>query len=125
MGIEQALIPSPETWLARERPDEPVFFFCPQRLGDVAGRFLDGFPGVVSYAVKANPLPEMIEGLWRAGLRVFDVASPAEKARNLPDGVGVVGCDLHGGRVSLCVHEDEFALASRGKGDHLGIEEPA
>ncbi|EAU45643.1 type III PLP-dependent enzyme [Salipiger bermudensis] len=80
MGIEQALIPSPETWLARERPDEPVFFFCPQRLGDVAGRFLDGFPGVVSYAVKANPLPEMIEGLWRAGLRVFDVASPAEMA---------------------------------------------
>ncbi|WP_370046072.1 MULTISPECIES: type III PLP-dependent enzyme [Salipiger] len=80
MGIEQALIPSPETWLARERPDEPVFFFCPRRLGDVAGRFLDGFPGVVSYAVKANPLPEMIEGLWRAGLRAFDVASPAEMA---------------------------------------------
>ncbi|WP_417743302.1 type III PLP-dependent enzyme [Salipiger sp.] len=80
MGIEQALMPSPEAWLARERPDEPVFFFCPRRLGEVATRFLDGFPGLVSYAVKANPLPELIDGVWRAGVRVFDVASPAEMA---------------------------------------------
>jgi len=45
-----------------------------------ARRFLKGFDGLVTYAVKANPHPEMVEGLWRAGLRVFDVASPAEMA---------------------------------------------
>lgn len=80
MGKEQALLPSPETYLARERPDDPVFFFCPMRLGQVAARFLDGFPGLVTYAVKANPSPEMIDGLVAQGLRSFDVASPAEMA---------------------------------------------
>ncbi|MCR8550677.1 type III PLP-dependent enzyme [Salipiger sp. P9] len=80
MGIEQTLMPSPEAWLARARPDDPVFFFCPLRLAQVAARFLSGFPGLVSYAVKANPAPEMIDGLVAAGIRAFDVASPAEMA---------------------------------------------
>ncbi|EPX75972.1 type III PLP-dependent enzyme [Salipiger mucosus] len=78
MGIEQSLMPAPEAWLARARPDDPVFFFCPMRLAQVAERFLSGFPGQVTYAVKANPAPELVGGLLAAGLRAFDVASPAE-----------------------------------------------
>ncbi|WP_417719672.1 type III PLP-dependent enzyme [Salipiger sp.] len=78
MGIELSLLPAPEIWLAREQPDDPVFFFCPVRLAEVAGRFLRGFPGLVSYAVKANPAPEVVDGLVAAGIRAFDVASPEE-----------------------------------------------
>ncbi|APZ51643.1 type III PLP-dependent enzyme [Salipiger abyssi] len=90
MGIEQTLMPSPESWLARARPDDPVFFFCPLRLAQVAERFQSGFPGLVTYAVKANPAPEMIDGLVAAGIRAFDVASPAEMAlvrEHCPDAV--------------------------------------
>jgi ornithine decarboxylase len=80
MGIEQTLLPSPEAWLSRRRPDDPVFFFCPVRLAQVTERFRRGFPGLVTYAVKANPAPEMLDGLVAAGIRAFDVASPAEMA---------------------------------------------
>ena len=81
MGIEQTLLPTPERWLARSCPDDPVFFFCPVRLQQVARRFREGFPGLVTYAVKANPAPEVLDGLVAAGVRAFDVASPAEMAR--------------------------------------------
>lgn len=90
MGIEQNLMPSPETWLAGARPDDPIFFFCPLRLAQVAERFQSGFPGRVTYAVKANPAPEVIDGLVAAGIRTFDVASPAEMAlvrEHCPDAV--------------------------------------
>ncbi|MAB07105.1 MAG: ornithine decarboxylase [Rhodobacteraceae bacterium] len=90
MGIEQTLLPTPERWLARSCPDDPVFFFCPVRLQQVARRFREGFPGLVTYAVKANPAPEVLDGLVAAGVRAFDVASPAEMAlvrRHCPDAV--------------------------------------
>lgn len=90
MGIAQSLVPSPEAWLARSRTDEPVLFYCPERLAALASEFLTGFPGLVSYAVKANPRPELVQGLVTAGVRAFDVASPAEMAlvRDLcPDAV--------------------------------------
>ncbi|EIE51989.1 Orn/DAP/Arg decarboxylase 2 [Citreicella sp. 357] len=77
-GDRRGLLPSPETWLAAMQPDDPLFFFCPERLARIAGRFRTGFPGLVTYAVKANPAPEMLEGLALAGMRAFDVASPEE-----------------------------------------------
>jgi ornithine decarboxylase len=43
--------------------------------------FQRGFPGLVTYAVKANDTREAIENLTMAGLTTFDVASPAEIAR--------------------------------------------
>ncbi|WP_353471326.1 type III PLP-dependent enzyme [Salipiger sp. H15] len=78
MRIDPTLAPTPESWLAANAPDEPVFFFHPARLMQVARDFLAGFPGLVTYAVKANPAPEMIRTLHAAGISAFDVASPAE-----------------------------------------------
>ena len=70
----------PQSWIRRHDPDEPVLFFCPQVLQATAQRFLRGFPGLVTYAVKANPRVEVLENLVAAGIRAFDVASPAEMA---------------------------------------------
>ncbi|MCM2560697.1 type III PLP-dependent enzyme [Lutimaribacter sp. EGI FJ00015] len=72
--------PDPETWLRRHQPDAPVMFFAPRILRDTARRFQSGFPGLVTYAVKANPRDEVLENLCSAGLGAFDVASPAEMA---------------------------------------------
>jgi len=80
MVLQQAFHTDPALWLARECPDEPVFFYDPARLAAQAARFLAGFPGEVTYAVKANPDPMVLEALSRAGLTAFDVASPEEMA---------------------------------------------
>jgi len=73
-----------DTWsdpiahVARMAPDAPVIYFSPDRLQATAGAFRDGFPGLVSYAVKANPGEEVLANLVAAGIAAFDVASPAE-----------------------------------------------
>lgn len=69
---------SPETHLARTAPDHPILYFSPRVLHEVAGRFQRGFPGLVTYAVKANPHPAVLSNLVAAGVTAFDVASPAE-----------------------------------------------
>ncbi len=68
----------PGAWLRRNTPDAPVFFFRPATLQATAQRFLRGFPGAVTYAVKANPAPCVLDNLVAAGLRTFDVASVPE-----------------------------------------------
>lgn len=70
--------PDPARYIAARRPDRPVAFFCPRELTACARRFLDGFPGSVTYAVKANPDAEVLTNLHLAGIGAFDVASPAE-----------------------------------------------
>lgn len=70
----------PEDWALRHLPDDPVLLFSQQALTRTAAAFQAGFPGQVTYAVKANPHPLVIEGLVAAGLTAFDVASPAEMA---------------------------------------------
>lgn len=70
----------PVAWLTREQPEEPVMFFSPATLHETAARFLRGFPGLVTYAVKANPRPEVLDNLCAAGVGAFDVASPTEMA---------------------------------------------
>ncbi|HHG89136.1 MAG TPA: type III PLP-dependent enzyme [Devosia sp.] len=69
---------SPVEYLRNERPDFPVAFFCPDALQEKARQFLHGFPGQVTYAVKANPAPEVLANLVAAGIEAFDVASPEE-----------------------------------------------
>ncbi|MCA0921733.1 type III PLP-dependent enzyme [Pseudooceanicola nanhaiensis] len=75
--IERPEIPD---HLRQQCPDEAVLFFDAERLEATARRFRAGFPGLVTYAVKANPAPVVLDTLVRAGLRAFDVASPAEMA---------------------------------------------
>ncbi|RMH48448.1 MAG: type III PLP-dependent enzyme [Alphaproteobacteria bacterium] len=60
------------------RPDGPVLYFAPAVLQATARRFLAGFPGLVTYAVKANPELAVLQNLAEAGIGAFDVASVAE-----------------------------------------------
>lgn len=69
-----------DTYLKTVHPEQPVFFFDPERLDATARLFCDGFDGLVTYAVKANPDPAVVENLVAAGVAGFDVASPAEIA---------------------------------------------
>ncbi len=76
---------NPREYLRAEQPDYPVAFFCPDALQQKAHEFLRGFPGQVTYAVKANPAPEVLGNLVAAGIEAFDVASPEEmnEVRNI------------------------------------------
>ncbi len=60
--------------------DEPVFCFSPSGLQARLAQFRAGFPGRVSYAVKANPSAAVLATLSAAGLRHWDVASVHEIA---------------------------------------------
>lgn len=65
--------------LIREKsPTESVYLFSVSSLRERARRFQHGFPGAVSYAVKANPEACVIKGLLAQGIRHFDVASLGE-----------------------------------------------
>lgn len=69
---------SPVEHLSRMQPDTVQLYFSPAVLQDTAARFLAGFPGLVTYAVKANPSSEVLANLSTAGITAFDVASPEE-----------------------------------------------
>ncbi len=82
-------------------------FFAPTVLQATAKRFLQGFPGMVTYAVKSNPDEMVIQNLAAAGIRGFDVASPAEIAlikRLAP------GAALHYNNPVRARHEIAFAV---------------
>ncbi len=72
---------TPKHYIASCTPDLPILFFNPLKLKNSLDVFRKGFPGLVTYAVKANDASEVIENLSMAGLRTFDVASPAEIMR--------------------------------------------
>ncbi|MEO1919497.1 MAG: type III PLP-dependent enzyme [Paracoccaceae bacterium] len=78
MTINSEIWDSPSDYLQARSPDHPVHFFAPSALNASAKRFLDGFNGLATYAVKANPDPAVISNLLAAGLTAFDVASPNE-----------------------------------------------
>ncbi|MGH1351400.1 MAG: type III PLP-dependent enzyme [Methyloligellaceae bacterium] len=59
-------------------PYRPVIATRPHLLRRAATFFMQHFPGKTLYAVKANDTPEVIEELYRAGIRAFDVASLTE-----------------------------------------------
>jgi ornithine decarboxylase len=78
MGLSKTIWAAPAEYLVHQGPEHPVLFFSPRVLQATARRFIDGFPGLVTYAVKSNPEEVVIENLAAAGLRGYDVASPAE-----------------------------------------------
>lgn len=78
MGLSKTIWSTPTEFLRTVSPENPVLFFCPTALQAQARRFIDGFPGMVTYAVKSNPEESVVENLVAAGLRGFDVASPHE-----------------------------------------------
>jgi ornithine decarboxylase len=62
------------------QPEEALFCFSAQTLQARLQRFISGFPGIVSYAVKSNPSSDVIATLAAAGLAHWDVASVHEMA---------------------------------------------
>jgi ornithine decarboxylase len=60
------------------QPDEPVFCFSAKELRDRAQQFLKHFEGLVTFAVKCNPSPEVLSTLAQAGITHWDVASVVE-----------------------------------------------
>jgi ornithine decarboxylase len=78
MGLSKTIWTNPTDYLKKEQPENPVLFFAPSAAQGAARRFIDGFPGLVTYAVKSNPGEAMVENLAAAGVRGFDCASPFE-----------------------------------------------
>ena len=80
MGLSKTIWATPSEFLHSQQPDNPVILFAPSVLQATAKRFIAGFPGMVTYAVKSNPDEMVIENLVAAGVKGFDVASPGEIA---------------------------------------------
>lgn len=78
MGLSKTIWTNPTEFLTSQQPENPVLFFAPSVLQSTAQRFMTGFPGLVTYAVKSNPGEEVVENLVAAGMRGFDCASPFE-----------------------------------------------
>lgn len=88
MGYAETIWSDPVDFLRATAPDHPVLLLSPGALQAQAQRFLAGFAGLVTYAVKANPDDSVITNLAAAGITGFDVASPGEIAlirRLVPD----------------------------------------
>lgn len=78
MGLSKTIWDNPTEYLRTQRPENPVLFFAPSAAQAAARRFINGFPGLVTYAVKSNPGEAMVENLVAAGITGFDCASPFE-----------------------------------------------
>ncbi|GAB1478578.1 type III PLP-dependent enzyme [Paracoccaceae bacterium] len=78
MGLSKTIWTNPTEFLRNQQPENPVLFFAPSVVQANARRFIAGFPGLVTYAVKSNPGEEMVENLIAAGVKGFDCASPFE-----------------------------------------------
>jgi len=74
-------------FLRHRRPERPVLALRPHAARRAARWFIANFPGRVLYAAKANDARPIIDALVTAGIRDFDVASPAEIERlaGIPD----------------------------------------
>lgn len=107
MGISETLWADPVAYLRAVGPNDPVLFLSPAALQAQARRFLDGFPGMVTYAVKANPEETVLINLAAAGIQGFDVASPEEigLVRRL-----VPGARLHYNNPVRAQHEIIFGV---------------
>jgi ornithine decarboxylase len=60
------------------KPDAPLFCFSAPQLQSRAEIFLKGFPGEVTFAVKANSSSQVVKGLADVGIKAWDVASVHE-----------------------------------------------
>lgn len=80
MDHQRSEFPSVSDMLQAWRPREPVYCIHPHVYQETARHFLQGFPGRVLYAIKANDDPDVVQILHRAGVAHFDCASLAEIA---------------------------------------------
>ncbi|MDA1088981.1 MAG: type III PLP-dependent enzyme [Proteobacteria bacterium] len=59
-------------------PTRPVTCLRPAAAARASSYFVRNFPGEILYAVKTNPTPEILDAVYDAGVRRFDVASITE-----------------------------------------------
>lgn len=59
-------------------PVSPILEISRSCLQQYANKFIAGFSGTTTYAVKANPHPKIIETFYQCGIHTFDVASIQE-----------------------------------------------
>jgi ornithine decarboxylase len=64
--------------IAKERPAVPVYALFPPAFASAAKPFLERFHGETMYAVKANHAVPVLDHVYKAGIRRFDVASLSE-----------------------------------------------
>ncbi|MFN3827638.1 MAG: type III PLP-dependent enzyme [Micavibrio sp.] len=64
--------------VAELQPTIPLYVIRPDVLIRQAKTFLNGFRGTTMYAVKVNPDKHVVQTLYKAGIRTFDVASIEE-----------------------------------------------
>ena len=69
---------SVEELINQLKPDKPVYCIRKKSILSASNFFQKKFPGKILYAVKTNPLPEVIETLIESGIDQFDVASIEE-----------------------------------------------
>jgi ornithine decarboxylase len=69
---------SVEELLQATDPSSPVYCVYPHIYRKSTRHFLEGFPGRVMYAVKANNHPQVVKEIYDAGVRHFDCASLVE-----------------------------------------------
>ena len=60
------------------KPIDPVYCVYPHVYHETAKEFIDGFPGRVLYAIKANNDPKVLQALFDGGIRHVDCASLQE-----------------------------------------------
>lgn len=70
--------PSVESQVLTLTHTNPVYFLRPNSIKRAASWFLNNFRGEVLYSVKSNPEKSVIDHLFAAGVRHFDVASLQE-----------------------------------------------
>lgn len=63
MTVQQAIWQSRRDYLNKCQPEQPVSFFYPKALENTALMFRNGFPGLVTYAVKPIPIHRFYAGL--------------------------------------------------------------
>ena len=69
-------------------PTRPVTCLRPDAAARASRYFVRNFPGEILYAVKTNPMPEILDAVYNAGVRRYDVASITEIdqiTRRFPD----------------------------------------
>ncbi len=71
---------SAEHMVQKLKPETPVHLLRPHTITNMAAWFTTHFPGEVMYAVKTNPDSRVLDYVWQAGVRAFDVASLPEVA---------------------------------------------
>ena len=71
MGLSKTIWTNPSEFLRIQQPVNPVMFFAPAVLQATARRFIDGFPGLVTYAVKSNPDEMVVQNLVAAGIESY------------------------------------------------------